>query len=175
MQNIKKRLLSLPDKASAFTLINTFQSLFNTQMLTAATLTGGAAAVVTTGNAFNAIVNGILVSKATGASLAVLGGPTIANTGATCQAWIFVMDSAGTFYTLPGVPATTIAGIQLPPVNEVANFTGQSQLAQCVVGILTINNASVGAFIPNTTLLNVASLNVIFNNTVGPFFPVQNL
>jgi hypothetical protein len=175
MQNIKKRLTGLPDKKDAFALENLFFNLFNTQTLTSATLTGGASATVTTGAAITAIVNGVLVTKATGASLAALNGPNVANTGSTFQAWIFTMDSAGTFYTLPGVPAATLAGVQLPTVYEVANGSGQSGLPQVVVGMLTMNNASVGAFVPATTLLNVSNLNVVFTNITGPFFPVQTI
>jgi len=171
MKAIQKRLLSIQEKNEAFALQKVFESLFNNQVLSSATLTGGASATVTTGAAFNALCNGLLVSKAASSSLAALNGPTIANTGSTCQAWVFTMDAAGTFYTLPGVPATTIAGIHLPIIQDVAS----SGLPQVVVGMLTINNASVGAFVPASTLLNVANLNVIFNNTVGPFFPIQIL
>lgn len=172
MQIIKKRLIPMAQQPLSRELIQVFYSLYANQMLSSAALTGGASATVTTGAAYNAVVNGVLVSKATAASLAALNGPTIQNTGSTCQAWIFTMDSAGTFFTLPGVPATTIAGIQLPTVYEINPTSG---LPQIVVGMLTINNASVGAFVPATTLLNVANLNVIFNNTVGPFFAVQQM
>lgn len=175
MQFIKNRLTCLPDRFVAFTHEKIFEKLFNTQMLSSAVLTGGASATVTTGAAYNAIVNGVLSSKATGLTLAVLNGPTIQNTGLTCQAWIFTQDAVGNFYTLPGVPAATIAGIQLPTVYENANGIGQSGLLQVAVGMLTINNASAGAFIPNTTLLNVAGLNPILNNNVGPFYPLQIL
>ncbi len=175
MQAIKKRLMSMSDRAEAFNLTKVFELFFNNQMLSSAALTGGASATVTTGAAFNAMVNAVLLSKATGASLAALNGPTIQNTGAICQAWIFTMDTAGTFYTLPGVPAATMAAVQLPIINDVASGAGQSGLPQIVVGVLTITNASAGAFIPATTLLNVASLGVIFNNTTGPFFPTQIL
>lgn len=172
MQLIKKRIRAIPDQREAFELLKIFESLYNTQTISSAALTGGASATVTTGAAFNAVANGVLVSKATGASLAALNGPTIANTGATCQAWVFTMDSAGTFATLPGVPATTIAGIQLPVITEVSVSSG---LPQVVVGVATINNASAGAFVPASTLLNVAGLNLILNNVTGPFFPIQTL
>src|SRR5471032_333866 len=120
MQLIKKRLISLVPRQLSFELMKVFESLYGNQMLSSAALTGGASATVTTGAAFNAGVNDVLISKATAQNLAALNGPNVANTGATCQAWIFTMDSAGTFYTLPGVPAATIAGIQLPTVSDTA-------------------------------------------------------
>lgn len=172
MQIIKKRLIPLAQRQLSWELIQVFGSLFMNQTLGSATLTGGASATVTTGTAFNSVVAGTLVSKASGASLAALNGPTITNTGNTCQAWIFTMDSAGTFYTLPGTPAATIAGIVLPTVTELNTTSGLPQIA---VGSLTINNASVGSFIPATTLLNVANLNVVLHTTIGPFFPIQSI
>ena len=171
MKAIQKRLLSLQERNDSFALQKVFESLFNNQVLSSAALTGGASSTVTTGATFSAVCNGLLVSKASGASMAVLNGPTIQNTGANCQAWVFTMDAVGAFYTLPGVPATTIAGIQLPIIQDVAS----SGLPQVVIGMLTINNTSVGAFVPASTLLNVAGLNVVFSNTVGPFFPIQIL
>lgn len=175
MQLIKKRLISLVPRQLSFELLKVFESLYGNQMLTSAVLTGGASATVTTGAAFNAVVNDVLVAKAITQSMAALNGPNVPNTVTPFQAWVFTMDSAGTFYTLPGVPAATMAGIQLPLIAEIANGAGQSGLPQIVVGVLTINNASVGAFVPGTTLLNVANLNVILNSTVGPFFPIQAL
>lgn len=178
MQAIKKRLLTLPNSREAFELTKIFESLFNTQCLTSATLTGGAAATVTLGNAITAFINGVAITKATGSAF-TLNGPTIQNTGSVCQVWVFLMDATGTLSVLPGVPATTLAGVQWPVIPEITMGAGTGGIAlglqPVVIGSMTMNNASVGAFIPNTTLLNVANLGIVFNNTVGPFFPIQTL
>jgi hypothetical protein len=165
MIELKKRLLGLPSREEAFQLIKTFELLFNTQCLGSAALTGGASATVTTGAAFTAVVNGALVAKASGASLAALNGPTIANAGLPCQVWLLTVDAAGSFYTYPGTPAATIAAVGLPSVNA-------SNGNQAPVGLITMNNASAGSFIPAATLLNVANLGITYNNLQGPFFPV---
>jgi hypothetical protein len=165
MIELKKRLLALPDRQSTFELMKAFELLFNTQSLASAGLTGGASATVTTGAAFTAIVGGIPVAKASGAALAALNGPNVANSGFTWQVWLLTVDALGNFYTYPGTPAATLAAVGLPIVNA-------SNGPQAPVGFMTMNNASVGTFVPATTLLNVANLGITYNNIQGPFFPV---
>lgn len=176
MQAIKKRLISLPNAREGFELTKIFESLFNTQCLTSATLTGGAAATVTLGNAITAMIAGQCVSKAS-ASAFTLNGPTVLT--ATSQVYVFLMDSAGTLSVLPGVPAATLAGVQWPVIPELTLGAGTGGLAignpAVVVGSMTMTNTSGSSFIPATTLLNVANLGLVFNNTVGPFFPIQVL
>jgi hypothetical protein len=128
-------------------------------------MTGGASATITAGNAFTCVVNGTLVAKASGTSFAALNGPNVANSGSTWQAWLLTVDALGNFYTYPGVPAATLVAVGIPAIN-------QSNGQQAPVGFITMNNASVGAFVPATTLLNVANLNITYNNIQGPFFPV---
>ena len=181
MQSIKTRLLQLPDRRSAFEHIKVFELLFANQCLSSAVLTGGASATVTTGAAFNAMVGGQMVGKATGVSLAALGGPNVPNTATPFQLWIITMDAAGNTYSYPSTPAATLAGLAIPtiPATVPAGVTGAPATAagsaQIVIGTITMNNGSVGTFIPGTTLLNVASLGIVYNNTIGPFFPIPPL
>lgn len=168
MLAIKKRLLALGDGTAAFQLEKLFEYLYNTQMLTAANWALTAAAPAT-GNAIMAVVGGLLSTKAAGTSTAALNGPSIPATGATWQVWLFTMDQIGTLYTYAGTPGTTAAAAILPNIPDQAT----SGLLQVVIGGLVINNASAGAFVPGTTLLNVAGLNPVAINTVGPFFPIQ--
>lgn len=172
MQVIKKRLLALPNREVAFELMKVFESLFNTQCLTSAALVTGAVATINSGSAIHAVVNGQLVAKQAAAAF-VLNGPTIQNTGAICQAWLFAMDAAGNLFTFPGVPAATIALVTLPTVPELAPSAPFMQLV--VVGMATMTNASVGAFVPGATLTNVAGLGLVLSNIAGPFFPIQVL
>ena len=175
-QLIKKRLINFSRTDNGFELIKIFELLFNTQCLTSALLNGtGAAATVSLGGAITAMVAGTLVSKASGATIA-LNGPTLLNTGAIAQVWIFTIDQLGNLYAYPGVPAATIGAVQLPYISET---TGPGATVpntpQAVIGSLIMVNASVGSFIPATTLLNVANLGIVVNNTVGPFYPVGTL
>lgn len=177
-KSLQKRINALSNRADAEQFTRLFKSLWNNQCLSSAGLTGGASAAVTVAAAFHAMVGGLLQTVPSSASW-TLTGPTITNTGNTCQAWLFLVDKVGTLSVMPGVPAATIAGIQLPLVPEMTIGAGTAGIAlgdvPVVVGMLTINNASVGSFIPGTTLLNVASLGVVFSNTVGPFGPTAIL
>ena len=169
MLTIKKRLQGMGiDAGSLMQFMKLFESLYNTQMLTAANwaLTGAAPI---TGNAITAVVGGLLSTKAAGTSTAALNGPTVQNTGATWQVWLFALDQTGTLLTYAGTPGTTSQGAILPMIPELA-ITGYPQ---AIIGGLLINNASAGAFVPGTTLLSTAGLNPVANSTVGPFFPIQ--
>lgn len=170
MLQIKKRLLALSDRDLAFQLEKLFENLYNSQMLTSPALTVGATAAPTLGNAIAAVVGGLLVTKATATAMAALNGPTIQNTGSTFQAWLFAMDQAGTLTTYAGTPGATANAVVMPFVADQSSTSG---LPQIVIGGLMINNASVGAFIPATTLLNVANVNPVPMNLTGPFFPIQ--
>ena len=169
MLAIKKRLQGMGiDAGSMMQFMKLFESLYNTQMLTAANwaLTGAAP---TTGNAITAVVGGLLSTKASGTATAALNGPTIQNTGSTWQVWLFAVDQAGTLFTYAGTPGTTSQGAILPIVTDYST----AGYPQAVIGSLLINNASAGAFVPGTTLLNTTGLNPVANSTVGPFFPIQ--
>lgn len=165
--SIKQRLLSLAIKRDSFNFIKIFESLYRTQLLEEINLTGGASATVTTGIAGTAVVGGTLVAIANGSSMAALNGPTV-TTAVPWQVWLLTVDSQGNFYTYPGVPATTLAGVGIPTMD-------QSKGAQAALGFITMNNASVGSFIPGTTLLNVANLNIVYNNIQGPFYPIASV
>lgn len=169
MLAIKKRLQGMGiDAGSLMQFMKLFESLYNTQMLTAAnwSLTGTAPI---TGNAIAAVVGGMLSTKATGTSTAALNGPTVQNTGATWQVWLFTLDQTGTLFTYAGTPGTTSQGAILPMISDYAT-TGYPQ---AVVGGLLINNASASAFVPGTTSLSTSGLNPVAYSTVGPFFPIQ--
>jgi hypothetical protein len=169
MLAIKKRLAAMSDGTAAMQLQKLFEGLYNSQCLTAANWVATATAPAL-GNAIAVMCAGMIVMKATGFAAAALNGPTVALSGATWQAWIFTTDQAGNMVTYAGTPATTAAGITLPYISD---YNGVSGLPQTVIGALVINNGSGAAFIPGTTLLNVAGLNPVTINTVGPFFPFQ--
>jgi len=175
MKAIKKRLVTLPNPREAFELLKSFEYLYNTQNLISPALNvSGAAATVSLGATIVAIINGQLVQKASGQTI-TLNGPTVPNSVTPWQVYLFTMDAAGSLYCYAGQPGASLAAVQLPVIDEVS-FTpgaggGVMGPQQCVIGGLIINNASAGAFVPNTTLLNVAGLNPIAINTVGPFFP----
>lgn len=181
MQQIKKRTTTFADSRLGFELSKIFETLYATQNLISPTLNvTGAAATASLGNAIVAVIDGQMVTKASASTIA-LTGPTIANTGATWQAWLFTMDAAGALFCYAGVPAASLSAVQLPLIQEHTYTAGSTGLnaggtmgfKQVVIGGMFMNNASVGAFIPGTTLLNVASLGIIGLNQVGPFFPTQ--
>ena len=165
--SIKQRLLSLAIKRDSFNFIKIFETLYRNQILEEINLTGGASATVTTGIAGTAVVGGSLVSIANGASMAALNGPTV-TTAVPYQVWLLTVDKLGNFYTYPGVPATSLAAVQIPTMDP-------SKDPQVAIGFITMNNASVGNFVPGTTLLNVANLNIVYNNIQGPFYPIATV
>lgn len=168
MQLIKKRLLSLPDKRGAFELTKIFEALYNTQILGAAGLAINAALspAVKAGNAFSAVVAGVLVYKAAATLMPALPAlPVVATL--QYQIWTFTIDGAGNLYVYAGTPALTLAGVQLPTVPESPT--------QAVVGSLVLYNGTAANFVPGTTALDTALLVPVYNNTVGPFFPIQIL
>ena len=167
MQLIKHRLLAMCDRREAFELIKVFESLFNTQCLGQAGLAINAAASpsVKASVAFSALANGVLVYQPAATLMAALGGATLATL--QYQMWIFTIDGAGVLRTYAGVPALTLAGVQIPTVPEVPQ--------QAMIGSLVLYNGTAAPFIPGTTALDVALLVPVYNNTTGPFYPVQIL
>ena len=128
MQQIKKRTATFADSRLGLELAKIFETFYATQNLINPTLNvTGVAATVSTGNAIVAMVDGIAVTKAA-ASTIILTGPTIANTGATSQAWLFTMDPAGALFAYAGVPAATLAGVQLPLIQEHTYTAGSAGL-----------------------------------------------
>ena len=166
MQFIKKRLIALPNSREAFELMKVFESLHNTQTLGQAGLAinAGASPLVKATNAFSAIVGGVLVYKAAGTAMPALPALPLVLT-LNYQAWLFTIDGAGNLYTTPGLPALALANVQLPIMPENV----------AVIGSLILYNGTAGTFTPGTTALDTALLVPIYNNTTGPFYPVQLL
>lgn len=168
MQLIKKRILALSDRREAFELLKVFEALFTTQCLGSAGLAinGGGATTVKAGNAFSALVANVHVYKPAATVLTALPALPLVPT-LQYQMWTFTIDGAGNLYTLPGAPALTLAGVQIPIVPESP--------VQAVIGSLVLYNGTAGAFTPNTTALDTALLVPAYNSTVGPFFPIPPL
>lgn len=167
MQLIKHRLLAMSDRREAFELTKVFESLFNTQCLGQAGLAinGAASAAVKAGSAFSAVVNGVLVYAPANTVMAALTGATLATL--QYQIWIFTIDGAGVLRTFAGTPALTLAGVQVPTVPEVPQ--------QAMIGSLVLYNGTAAPFVPGTTALDTALLVPAYNNTTGPFYPIQIL
>ena len=168
MQLIKKRILALSDRREAMEFLKVFETLFTTQCLGSAGLSinGAASAAVKVGNAFSALVGNVHVYKPAATVLTVLPALPLVPT-LQYQMWTFTIDGAGNLYTLPGAPALTLAGVQIPIVPESP--------VQAVIGSLVLYNGTAGTFTPGTTALDTASLVLAYNNTVGPFFPIPPL
>lgn len=168
MQLIKKRILALPDRREAFELLKVFETLFTTQCLGSAGLAinGVGAATVRAVNAFSALVANVHVYKAAATALTALPALPLVPT-LQYQMWTFTIDGAGNLYTLPGAPALTLAGVQIPIVPESP--------VQAVIGSLVLYNGTAATFTPNTTALDTALLVPVYNSTVGPFFPTPPL
>lgn len=167
MQIIKKRLVTFPNQREGFCLLKVFESLFNTQVLGPAGLAISAAASpnVKATNAIAAVANGVLVQAAAGTVMPALAGSSLLNL--QYQIWTFTIDGSGVIRVQPGTPALTLAGVQIPLVPEVP--------VQAVIGSLILYNGSGSTFVPGTTALDTALLVAIYNNTTGPFFPIQIL
>ena len=167
MVKIKKRLLQLLEKKDAFEVMKAFEGLFNWQCLTSATLNAtGAIATVSLGANIVVVMNGDLVTKASGSTI-TLNGPTILT--ATSQVWLFTLDLAGNLSAIPGLPSAALAAVGNPFVAEIS----PSGYPQVVIGGMSMVNTSGSSFIPNSTLLNVANLGITAFNTIGPFYPIQ--
>lgn len=121
---------------------------------------GSASATVQTNAASLYVCGGKLVAKATAQDLPVLSG-TVAN--GTFNVFAFFIDSTGTFTSVMGLAASTLAGVTLPTIPE----------RSAVVGFVVINPTGTGSFVGGTTALDDATVvpNAVFANTIGAFDP----
>lgn len=165
MKAIQKRLQTIADQSDKFALTHIFQGLFKNTVLSVGTVTTSAAATLATAADIVALIDGVLVDKATGSTFAMTG-PTIANSGSATQTWLLVMDNAGNLTTLAGTPAATLGATTLALVADTAPRLQP-------VAVITLVNGSVGSFVPGTTLCNVANLTWAFYPIVGSLWPVQ--
>lgn len=117
----------------------------------------GSSALAKTVNTITCVIDGVLVQKAA-ADCAVLSGATVAD--GSKNVYVFCVDAAGTFTTLPGTQATTIAGIVWPTI--------PSNVA--VVGYLIVATAAA-TFVPGTTALDAGTVTATYVNTPFPFDP----
>lgn len=115
-------------------------------------------ALAKTANAINAIIDGVLISKAA-ADMAALSGSVVAN--GSKNVYVFTVDVSGNLATLAGTAATTLAGILFPTIPE----------GQAVIGFIIVDNGTGSNFTPGTTALDTGSLTVTYVNTPYPFIP----
>src|ERR1044072_1343041 len=135
--------------------------VFNTAGL--AIKTGGSA-IVKTVSTINAIIDGVLVSKAAADCAALVG--TVTN--AKFNVFVFTVNASGTLTTYAGTQATTRAGVVWPTITD----------GEAVVGFIEVNPTGTGDFVGGTTALDDGTVvpNVVYVNTPFPFIPgMENL
>jgi hypothetical protein len=115
-------------------------------------------ALAKSANAINAIIDGVIISKAA-ADMAALSGAVVP-TGSK-NVYVFCVDVSGNLTALAGTAATTLAGIVWPTVLD----------GTAVIGFIIVDNATGSNFTPGTTALDTASLTVTYVNTPYPFIP----
>lgn len=139
--------------------VSALRTRINSGTLSSAGLTikAGSSAIVKAANAFAALANGTLVTKAADTDMAALVG-TLAT--AKTAAWAFYVDSAGTLTTSAKTAdaadaAAAIALLPAPPSNKA------------MIGFITVGNATGSNFVGGTTALDAASVTVAYYSTDG--------
>ena len=128
-------------------LINAIADRKSCIMITTAALVikAGASALVKTGAAFYAVVEGKLVTKAAATDMAALAG-TVLN--ATFNVFVYYMDSAGTLSTQMGTAGATLGQVTFPPTPE----------RRVIIGFTIINPTGAGSFVGGTTAIDDAGV-----------------
>lgn len=121
---------------------------------------GSASPTVQTNAASLYVCGGKFVTKATAQDLPALSG-TVAN--GTFNVFAFFIDATGTFTSVMGQAASTLAGVVFPTIPERV----------ATVGFVIINPTGTGNFVGGTTALDDATVvpNAVFANTIGAFEP----
>lgn len=165
---LNQSLNPMPDKLSRDTLRSILTRVYNalsTQTCTSAALRikgGSASPTVQTNAAWQGIINGIPVTKATAQDLPALSGSV---TAGTFGLWVHAIDVAGTLYTIPGtIAAASQSALRFPEIPD----------GYAVIGY-TIVTISSGTFTAGTTNLDAANVTATFVNTVGAFDPNATL
>lgn len=159
--NIAQRIHQFHDirqTESLRALLNSIYDRLSSVSLTSAALAGTAVTVPSTGAAWVASINGILVQKATSTAMPALVGTV---TNAKFNVYAFFVNSAGTVVSAMGTEAATLAGVVFPPI----------PVNQAVLGFIVVNPTGTGNFVGGTTNLNDVTVvpNVVFVNVVGAF------
>ena len=140
--------------------------------------TGGATSTVSFANTFAVKANGIISADKTTAVIATLGGSKGAGNVAvtdlaisysrifTLLATVNATTGAITFSWVHGSDFLTARGARKTSDINFGNPENQDEL-KAVVGFVLIDNASVGVYVPGTTLLNVAAVNQQYIDAFG--------
>lgn len=120
----------------------------------------GGSAIVKTGSAFYATVQGKLVTKTANTDMAALAGTV---TNAKFNIYCFFIDSAGTLTSAMGVEGSTIGAVKFPPIPQ----------GKALIGFVVINPTGTGNFQGGTTALDDVTVvpNAAYVNAVAPFDP----
>ena len=170
MLNIKKRLITLPDRFTSFELQKVFEQCYNTQCLNSAGVTAsGAVATWSTANAVTYVINGVTLSKAALATQAVPTACALTAVGFQAVVFMVGLDAYGNMTTYVG-PVASSSSSAADALSKL--FYPQIPDGICVIGGVIIQSAAT-AFVPGTTLMNAAGITPVPISTVGPFFPVS--
>lgn len=161
---ISQYLAGLPTGRTALSpILRALGDRLSSQTINSAALRikgGSASAIVQTNAASLYACGGKIVAKATAQDMPALVG-TVVN--ATFNVFAFFIDATGTFTSVMGIAASTLAGVQFPSIPE----------RSAVVGFVVINPTGTGNFVGGTTALDDATVvpNAVFANTLGAFDP----
>jgi len=106
------------------------------------------------GNAFYAVVNGVMVTKAAATDMAALVGTTNLN---KFNVYCFYIDASGNLTSAMGTQGATLAGVVFPV-----------QAAGTVMIGFVLVNPTAADFIGGTTALDAAGVNAVYVDTCGP-------
>lgn len=169
MLNLKKRLITLPNRIEAFELMKVFEQCYNTQCLTSAAIQATGAVATWSTSALTYVVNGITIAKAALTTQAVPAACALTNTGFQNVVFMIGLDVAGNVTTYAGPVATS--------ANSAADALSKLTYPQIPDGVVVIGGVIIQSnattFTPGTTNFNAAGITATAFNTVGPFFPVS--
>lgn len=166
IETVSRFLAGIPDVTSRRHLqqvLNPIADRLSCQTLTSGALRidgGSASAVVEINAVYMAVVQGKLVTKASGTNMAALVGTV---TNATFNVYAFFIDVDGTLTSQMGTAGTTLARVVFPQIPE----------GKATIGFVVINPTGTGDFVGGTTALDNGTVvpNAVFVNTVGAFDP----
>ena len=169
MRQVHKALAEVFDDPTRRGIAKAFAYFFKNQPLVPTVLSSGAAVYFTMTPAWLGLVDGVTVSLPTSTHLTPAGTLSVPNSGSNIAVYGWAVDKLGTVYAFGGQQNFSSVGSIIWPTPPDTN----DGPLPFVYAVLT--NGSAGAFVPGTTLTNVASLAWQFVYEADAFYALNNL
>jgi len=166
MEKLSQRINAIPDVGTRrelqLILEKVYKVLGNVTLKAAAMAIGTTTTKIKSTADYYAMVQGVLVKKATTDDLITL--TTASNcTNAKFNVTVFTINSSGTITNRAGTEGASLAAMKWPTIPE----------EEAVFGILIINPTGTGDFVGGTTALNSGTVlpGAVYINPMGAFSP----